>query len=514
MHKKQIGELFVVGYQGEPPSYDFLSFVEEWGIGGVIVFARNLENPENLRKNLKIIEEASGKEIFTAIDQEGGLVLRILNNGSLFPSAMGISATGDLQLCEDIYFAIGNEMQNFGLNFNLAPVLDINHKDNPGIGARSFGETPETVANFGVRAIKGLKKSGVMSCAKHFPGKGHAQVDSHLTLPIIPYPVDRLESFELFPFIKAIESGVDAIMTSHVFFPAFEPCANLPATLSKNVLTNLIRNKYNYEGLIITDDLEMGAITERYGIANASELAFDAGADLLLICHTLTEQRLAAENLYKKAQNSKETSNRVIASLQRIEKMRTMIGTFPKTSFRQTELIDKHRDLIETVSEKSIKFLRYEKSAIPAGKEKKHLLFVLPMISALVKVEEEHESAGLAKLCSDFFTHSKQVIYNPTWSSREIINAVSVFNNSETQIIFFSYNSHIFRGQSEAIKTLSEGRDDFILAAIRNPYDLLEQQQVRTLAATFGFRTPAILALLRVLAGEKSFSCDGWPIRV
>ncbi|NCB47729.1 beta-N-acetylhexosaminidase, partial [bacterium] len=165
MHKKQIGELFVVGYHGETPSYDFLSFVEEWGIGGVIVFARNLENPENLRKNLKIIEEASGKEIFTAIDQEGGLVLRILNNGSLFPSAMGISATGDLQLCEDIYFAIGNEMQNFGLNFNLAPVLDINHKDNPGIGARSFGETPETVANFGVRAIKGLKKSGVMSCA-------------------------------------------------------------------------------------------------------------------------------------------------------------------------------------------------------------------------------------------------------------------------------------------------------------------------------------------------------------
>ena len=213
MNKKDIGKLFVIGYQGEEPSDEFLSFVEEWGIGGVIVFARNLSDPLKLPKVLKKIEEASQNKVFTAIDQEGGLVLRILSHGSLFPSAMALASSESVELTQKTYEAIGEEMLSLGLNWNLAPVLDINHPSNPGIGARSFGDTPELVAKFGIAAIKGLQSAGVMACAKHFPGKGEAKKDSHLTLPTIPYDQERLRSVELFPFIKAIKNDVASIMT-------------------------------------------------------------------------------------------------------------------------------------------------------------------------------------------------------------------------------------------------------------------------------------------------------------
>ncbi|HNW36979.1 MAG TPA: glycoside hydrolase family 3 N-terminal domain-containing protein, partial [Candidatus Ozemobacteraceae bacterium] len=291
--RQKIGQLFVIGYQGLEPSKEVLSFVEEWGIGGVIVFARNLENPSTLPGVLQRFETSAGTRMFTAIDQEGGLVMRILRQGSLFPGAMALSATGDPVLARRIGTAIGAEMRALGLTWNLAPVLDINHPGNPGIGARSFGDTPETVIKYALPFAAGLREGGVLACAKHFPGKGHARVDSHLTLPVIPYDRSRLMSFELAPFKAAIDAGIDAVMTAHVFFPAFEPSPNLPATMSEAVLTGLLRRELGFKGLLITDDLEMGAITEAFGVADAARRSFLAGADLLLICHDLGRQREA-----------------------------------------------------------------------------------------------------------------------------------------------------------------------------------------------------------------------------
>ncbi|HNW13029.1 MAG TPA: beta-N-acetylhexosaminidase, partial [Candidatus Rifleibacterium sp.] len=364
MQKKQIGQLFIVGYQGEEPSDEFLSFVEEWGIGGVIVFARNLTDPEKLPGHIKKISEAAGQKIFASIDQEGGLVMRILSRGSLFPSAMALAATGSTELTEASHYAMGKEMLSLGLNWNLAPVLDINHPDNPGIGARSFGDRPEQVARYGSAAIRGLQKAGVLACAKHFPGKGHAQVDSHLTLPVIPYSAEHLQSFELLPFKKAIEADVAAIMTAHVFFPAFESAKDLPATLSKSVLTGLLREQLKFKGILVTDDLEMGAITESFGIAQAASMSFHAGADLLLICHRLDQQRLTAETLLKQAQENRETARRIDESLARIADARKRL---PETA--STGVIGdwqrQHVPLIKELHEKSVKFLRCSSEMLP-----------------------------------------------------------------------------------------------------------------------------------------------------
>jgi beta-N-acetylhexosaminidase len=509
MDKKQVGKLFIIGYQGEQPSDEFLSFVNEWGIGGVIVFARNLSDPLKLPENLKKIREAACNNIFTAIDQEGGLVLRILSHGSLFPSAMALSAANDIALTEKVYRAIGEEMLSLGLNWNLAPVLDINHPSNPGIGARSFADNPQKVAEHGIAAIKGLQSTGVMACAKHFPGKGEAKKDSHLTLPTIPFSAERLRSFELFPFKKAIENNVSAVMTSHVFFPAFEKTPNLPITLSKAVLTDLLRRELGFKGLLITDDLEMGAITESYGIAQAALKSFLAGADQLLICHSLDQQRVAAETILKEIDNNPEAAKRLEESLSRIELAKSKLPLPGYSKISLDQLSQNHKPLIEEVSEKSIKFLSVDDDDIPL-KDSKDTHFILPLISSLVQVEEEHKEKSLANIVKKYFPNSICDVYEPKATSEEILNGISFDNDSK--IVFMTYNGHLFKEQIKAAKLLSGYNKEIIVIALRNPYDIFECDFSRTKGVTFGFRTPAISAILEVLKGTKKPTLDNWPI--
>lgn len=509
MDKKQVGKLFIIGYQGEEPSEEFLSFVKEWGIGGVIVFARNLSDPLLLPARLKKIEAAAGCKIFTAIDQEGGLVMRILSHGSLFPSAMALSATDSEELTEKTYEAVGKEMSVLGLNWNLAPVLDINHPSNPGIGARSFGDTPERVARFGIAAINGLQKGGVLACAKHFPGKGAAQKDSHLTLPVIPFSAEHLHAVELFPFKKAIENNVAAIMTSHVFFPAFEKTENLPITLSKSVLTDLLRKELGFKGLLITDDLEMGAITESFGIAQAALKSFMAGADQLLICHSLDKQREAAETVLHEVENNPEAARRLKESLMRIEEAKKLIKPIPE-GITLDDLSKQHMPVIHEASEKSVKFLRFDKKSLPIANDGS-TLFALPLIASLVQVEEEHKNKSLADIVLKTFDKAKTVIYNPKAELNEIKELVKAVGKV-SRVVFMTYNGHLFNNQIEAAKAIAEQGVEVTLVALRNPYDIFECPFAKTCAATFGFRTPAIEALLDVLSGKKQPSMTPWPV--
>ncbi|MBU1109815.1 MAG: beta-N-acetylhexosaminidase [Candidatus Riflebacteria bacterium] len=516
MDKKQIGQLFIVGYQGEEPSSEFLRFVEEWGIGGVIVFARNLSDPGQLPAHLARINEAAGQQVFTSIDQEGGLVLRILSRGSLFPSAMALSATDSLTLTEQCHEAIGREMLSLGLNWNLAPVLDINHPDNPGIGARSFSDSPQRVADFGCAAIRGLQKAGVLACAKHFPGKGHARVDSHLTLPVIPYDTERLAQFELLPFRKAIEAGVDAIMTAHVFFPAYENTKDLPATLSQPVLTGLLRERLGFDGILVTDDLEMGAITESFGIAQAASMSFHAGADLLLICHSIDQQRLAAETISRSLSGNSKTGKRLEESLQRISRARSRLTT-GEARTELYKLKEQHAPLIERVHAESVRFLRYESNMLPLDESAGRTIFCVPQISALVQVEEEHRQESLKSLIAQEFPAAETIVYEPKAGGATLIDQIGQeigSINDRVQIVFFTYNAHIFKGQNEAIKHFSRLTPRFSVAALRNPYDLASLQQIKTCAATFGFRTPAIKALLKAFKGETPPVTSPWPIDI
>jgi len=510
--KKKIGQLFIAGYQGETPSYDFLKFVEEWGIGGTIVFARNLSDPEHLPAQLARIKEAAGQNIFTSIDQEGGLVLRILQKGSLFPSAMALSATDSIEHTEKTHAAMGREMLSLGLNWNLAPVLDINHPDNPGMGARSFGDTPQRVAEFGAAAIRGLQSVGVLACAKHFPGLGHAQSDSHLTLPVIPYSADHLEAFELVPFKSAIANDVAAIMTAHVFFPAFESAKDRPATLSETVLTGLLRDKLGFKGILVTDDLEMGAITESFGIAQAASLSFKAGADLLLICHQLEQQRAAAETILQLVRTDATYMQRLEESLVRITNARGRLAA-NFCSYNINVLRESHSQLIEKVSSGSVKFLRFCPSFIPVKKQTDKIVGLMPRISSLVQVEEEHNQDCLARIMAEEFPGARCHVYDPTAdenSLRAIIGEMKL--QSDEKLIFFTYNAHLFKGQQSAIQLISQQTRNVAVVALRNPYDLKFCSGIETCCATFGFRSPAVKAAIRAITGDTAPQTAIWPV--
>lgn len=512
MIRKEVGNLFVVGYQGVEPSHDFLEFVEDWGIGGIIVFARNIDDIDRVPRALKRIEEAAGKKIFAAIDQEGGLVMRLLQKCSLFQSAMGLAATEDSDLVERSHFAMGQEMLAMGLNWNLAPVLDINHPDNPGIGARSFGDNAKMVAKYGCAAIRGLQKAGVLACAKHFPGKGNARVDSHLTLPVIGHSREHLEKNELLPFKNAIAEKVAAIMTAHVFFPAFEGTADLPATLSKSVLTGLLRESMQFKGLLITDDLEMGAITEKYGIAEAAARSFEAGADLLLICHQLEQQKAAAERILGLAQENAIFAKRLEESLERITFARRQLSAGNKAQPVEM-LVNNHRELIEISHERSLRFLDQQPNMLSLTKETK-VLFVFPKISALVQVEESHGTNGLGQIIKEHFPNSSLVEYDPKAEADEIVAAAQKKAEQANKLVFFSYNGHLFRSQIEAADRLAEKFSDSAVFALRNPYDLRLFKGFSTRAASFSFRTPAIRAILLALQGKVASHSGPWPIDV
>ncbi|MGM0600953.1 MAG: beta-N-acetylhexosaminidase [Candidatus Rifleibacteriota bacterium] len=513
MLRKKIGQLLMVGYQGLTPSDEFLRFVEEWQIGGVIVFARNIEDPEKLPSAIKRIQEAAGRKIFTAIDQEGGLVMRILTKGSLFHSNMGLAATDDCKLIEQSYKAIGKEMCSLGLNWNLAPVLDINHFENPGIGARSFGDSPEAVEKYGIPAIKGLKNSGVMSCAKHFPGKGRARVDSHLTLPVIDISKQELLNTELAPFQAAVDFGVDAIMTAHVFFPAFERQADLPATLSKSVLTDLLRKKMAFDGLIVTDDLEMGAITEAYGIADAAARSFAAGADILLICHQLKQQIAAANTILKLVEQDSFYQNRLEESLARINQKKESL---PEKNYENIlTLQQQHEPLINDIHKKSIKVLRFDKEMLNLQNDEE-ILVVFPEITSLVQVEENQKNDRFDQIILTEFPSAKLIKYNPQEKGQTIKERIKAqnFNSANHKLIFFSYNAHLFAEQKNIALELAAQTSNAAIVALRNPYDLIDTPDFSTAIATFSFRSPAILAAISLFKGTIKPASDNWPIDI
>ena len=257
-----------------------------------------------------LIRMETGLPPMILLDEEGGTVSRLGELGSVSPSAMAQGATGDPENAFRVGRMIGQELRAVGVNFNCAPILDCNtNPKNPVIGVRSFGGDPEKVADFGAAYARGLREAGVIACGKHFPGHGDTETDSHLGLPVVNKSLEEIERVELVSFRRAIEEKIDALMTAHVVFPALEP-ERIPSTVSRKVMTGLLREKMGFEGLIVTDCMEMDAIKRQFGSARGALMALQAGVDMTLICHTETFQREAAELIVEAMQDGRLSDER------------------------------------------------------------------------------------------------------------------------------------------------------------------------------------------------------------
>src|SRR5262245_41663166 len=292
--RRHVGQLAIAGVAGHSIPADLRSLAREFDLGGVILFARNVESPEQVAElSHQASSLAQELPLWVSVDQEGGRVARLKRPFTEWPPMMTLGRSGDVTLAARFARALAEELKAVGISLDYTPVLDVHtNPKNPVIGDRALAERAEDVARLGVAIIEALQGAGIAACGKHFPGHGDTSTDSHHELPLIEHPPDRLEAVELVPFRAAIESDVAAIMTAHILVPALDE--ENPGTLSPRIVDELLKKKLGYRGLVLSDDLEMKAISGRFGVPEATVKAMVSGCDAVLMCGATREPQVAA----------------------------------------------------------------------------------------------------------------------------------------------------------------------------------------------------------------------------
>ena len=316
--RRQIGQLLIAGFNGQQIPAELRSLAKEFGLGGVILFARNIAEPEQVAElAFDAARLVPDLPVWVSVDQEGGRVARLKSPFTEWPPMATLGRSGDVTLAERFARALAMELKSVGVTLDYAPVLDIHtNPKNPVIGDRALAEKAEEAARLGSAIVRTLQAEGIAACGKHFPGHGDTSTDSHLELPIVEHPPDRLRRVEFLPFKAAIQAGVATIMTAHVLVPSLDE--KRPATLSSRVVTDLLRHELQYDGVILSDDLEMKAIATEYAVPAAAVFAIEAGCDGVLICSGDHETQTAAlEALVRAVENEHLRRSRVEDALLR-----------------------------------------------------------------------------------------------------------------------------------------------------------------------------------------------------
>ncbi|HEY4554056.1 MAG TPA: glycoside hydrolase family 3 N-terminal domain-containing protein [Bacillaceae bacterium] len=484
--------------------------VKQYHLGGVILFRENVVTTEQTTRLVADYQAAAEKyDLLLTIDQEGGIVTR-LQSGTDMPGNMALGAARSEELAYNVGKAIGEELSALGINMNFAPTFDVNNNpDNPVIGVRSFGEDPELVAKLGVAYTMGLQETGTSGTAKHFPGHGDTAVDSHLGLPEVPYDKERLKAVELYPFQKAMEAGIDAIMTAHVTFPKIDDTKvisqkdgteiNLPATLSYKVLTELMREEMGFEGVITTDALNMQAIADHFGPVDAVIRAVNAGTDIVLMPVGLES---VANGLYEAVRSGEISEERIEASVKRILALKLKRGIIKEENPQPIEQkvenalrvvgSAEHKQIEREAAEKSVTLLKNNQvlPLDPAAGEKVVVVGNSYIEELYNAVKSKHDNTILIKTGAPLtetqlaqVRGAKAVIVGTTTSNV----AGRSPSNPQMQMV----NQLI--GQTDA---------PVIAVGIRNPYDIMAYPEVDAYLAQYSFRTASFNATAAIIFGE------------
>lgn len=317
---QKIGQLLIGGFDGYTVDSNTEKLIKENYLGGFILFQRNVKDSNQLLEltnTLKAINKENIVPLFISVDEEGGTVTRMPDEIKKLPSNYSIGKINDEDFSYNIGKTLGRELNAFGLNMNYAPVLDINsNPNNPVIGIRSFGDNKDVVTRLGIKTMEGIKSQNVIPVIKHFPGHGDTSVDSHIGLPVVNYDLKRLNDFELVPFKYAITAGADVVMTAHILLPKLD--SKYPATLSHNIINDLLRKDIGFDGVVITDDITMGAILKNYDIGDAAIKAINAGADIILVSHKYENIQKVISSIKEAVLNKTITEDRINESVYRI----------------------------------------------------------------------------------------------------------------------------------------------------------------------------------------------------
>lgn len=330
---EKMGQMVISGIDKYNYDSNAKSLLTDYKVGGFIILSQNVKTSNQLLKLVNDIKSGNSNSkipLFLSIDQEGGRIDRMPKEINRYPTNKDIGIKNSENLSYNIGASLGFEVKSFGFNMDFAPVLDINsNPKNPVIGDRSFGPNSDIVSNLGIQTMKGINSQNVISIVKHFPGHGDTAVDSHLGLPVVNNDLDRLKAFELLPFQEAVKNYTDGIMVAHILFPKIDP--DNPASFSKTIINDILRNYLNYHGVVITDDMTMGAVVKNYDIGDAAVKSVLAGADIVLVCHDYDKEVKVIKALRAAYNDGTLSEDRIDESLRRILKLKKKYNLTDKT---------------------------------------------------------------------------------------------------------------------------------------------------------------------------------------
>lgn len=500
--KQKIGQLIVAGFPTETMSEEFVQLVKEHKIANTILFSYNTPSEEKIEvlcdSIQKLVKEETGTYAFITIDQEGGVVTRLPKESINIPGAMALAQIGDKEKAYQAALLTGYELRKLGINFNLAPVLDINsNPDNPVIGVRSFGSDSKVVTEYGCEMVRGYLDAGIMCSVKHFPGHGDTAVDSHLSLPCITKDYAELKQEELVPFQEAIKCGATAVTLAHILFPKIEN-GKIPVTMSEKMIQGLLREQLGFQGLVISDCLEMNAIKEYFGTAVGAKNAIKAGVDMIFISHTANLVVEAVKEIEKAVESGEIPMSRIDDAVRKILTYKKIYAN-PKQHLIKDEKQQDRKEYVKALFRESIQFRNREKGYC-------HKLGKLPLFlscgayrSTLASSSVEEELQFSAYMQDRFDGEAVSFSVDP--DRREIVRIMEkVTSENYTNIILGTYNGHLNHGQIMLAKELEGLKIPMLMAALRNPYDLDEVSDAVDKIAVFEYSEQSFEGIVSLMS--------------
>ncbi len=494
--EEKVGQLIMVGFNGTQANEAIETHIRERFVGGVVLFSQNIQSPRQtaeLTNQLQRLAEATTRQIplFIGIDQEGGWVIRLKEGATVLPGNMALGATDSTELAERAGEITAVELAAVGVNLNFAPVMDVNNNpQNPVIDRRSFGESPELVSRLGVAYIHGLQRNGVLGTAKHFPGHGDTTVDSHFDLPTVNHNRERIHALELQPFRAAIDADVAAIMTAHIVYPAFD--TDRPATLSPAILTDLLRKELRFDGLIITDDMEMKAIDERYRSGEAAVMAVEAGADIVMVLWSPTKQLEVFNALLSAVKSGRISQARLNQSVKRILKNKAAAFNQRFVDPDAVEKIvrtDAHQQLAQTIASQAITVVRNRDNLLPLKLEPETTVLIFSASSTLFENFKAHHPN----------TFEVRIPEKPAGAQLQLQLPI---RPADADVIVAGITSN---EQAGFIHQMSLGKTTpIIVVALGSPYVLRHCPFVSMLLAAYDIHDASVSAAVKVIIGAQA----------
>jgi len=482
------GQVLLCGFPTPDPARA-KELIQDLYVGGIVYFSHNLGTVDEVRELslcLQSYAQASptGWPLLLAIDQEGGTVSRLTKDVPRWPCAMAVSAAslgvGDATLARRVYYAMGRELAAAGIHANFAPVLDVNDSpENPVIGVRSFGDDPSWVGELGVMAMRGLTDAGVLGIGKHFPGHGNASEDSHAVLPAVTRGVDMLAKTELEPFRRTVAAGLNGLMTAHVVYPALDPIN--PATLSATIIGKVLRQQLQFQGLLVTDCLEMSAIAKGVGTARGAVQALKAGSDMVLVSHSLELQRATHQAICAAVSSGELPAHRLDEAVCRIAAAKAQWCTSAPRPLSEAERTA-FAALRETVFG----------AAITVVADRQALLPLADSLGARVLVASDEGLLHSAR--ETLLQHLRCGVGD--------VRAVEHMEDATAVVLV--RNLAVDAVQSRTVREIARGHQRTIVVALGSPYDLAHIPAHTTRICTYNADSHSLRALAAILLGRQT----------